>query len=71
MSTKQVKASIEQPFKPLTSTERATLRDYLSYVRESISDVVKHEETYGNRAPILSTLREYARGASALLERLR
>ena len=54
----------------LSPSEQVNAREYLRYAVESLRDVIKQEETYGNRAPILSTLREYARGAARLLERL-
>jgi hypothetical protein len=67
-----VAPSIERSFKPpLTNLEHASLCDYLHYVVESLNDVICYEETYGNRAPILSVLREYAQGATALLDRLK
>jgi hypothetical protein len=76
----KVTPSIERSFKSpyattqqlcITDRERANLYDYLRYALESLHDVIRYEEMYGNRTPILNTLREYAREAAVLLERLR
>ena len=65
-----VTPSIEQAFKSVSVIDVKLISEYLRYARESMADIIRFEERYGNRAPILSVLREYAKGASALLERL-
>jgi hypothetical protein len=58
------------PVYRLTAGERESMCEYLRYAIESLRDVITFERLYGNRAPILRVLSEYADDATALLARL-
>jgi hypothetical protein len=46
------------------------LNELVRFAIESMNATIANEETYGNRAPILDTLREYVSAASDLLARI-
>lgn len=54
----------------IDSADIGLIREYLHYAVESIDATIVLEESYGNRAPILQTLRVYAADARSLLDRL-